>query len=130
MRVTQKKSFFMSYSRTDCQKSNKYLPLMQSSPKASALCIHLKKHWLFSSDQFLWNYYYDFNILYSTPVDVTHGNVTTQRLSVSSVPFSAVEALCAIVPTGKYSNRVSLLSFYKILFCFSQSSLYLYYRNF
>lgn len=72
---------------------------MQSSPKTSILCIHLKKHWLFSSDQFLWNN--DFNILYSTPLDVTHGNVTTKHLAVSSLPFSAVETLCAIVPTGK-----------------------------
>lgn len=88
-----------------------------------------RKHWIFPSDQFFWNYYYDFNILYSTPLDVTHGNVTTKHHRVSSVQFSAVEALCAVVPTGKYGSQVSLLSFYKISFCFNQSSLYLYCRN-
>lgn len=119
-------SFFMSYMWTDFQKSNKFLPIVQSSPKTSILCIHLKKHWLFSSDQFFWNYYYDLNILYSTPLDVTHGSVTTKHLSVSFILFSAVEALCAVV----HGSQVSLLSFYEISFCFSQSSLYLYCRNF
>lgn len=82
---------------------------MQSFPKTFILLNHLKKHRLFSSDQFLWNNYYDFNTLYSTPLDVTHGNVTTKHFTVSSILFSAVETLCAIVPTGKYGSQISLL---------------------
>lgn len=52
-----------------------------------------------------------FSILYSSPLDAVHSNVTAKHLSIISVPCSAIEALCVLVPPGKHGSMAARFSF-------------------